>query len=243
MPMRHDIRTVTVPGCVDGWIALHERYGRLDLATILAPAIRLAAGRVPGQPAPRRLAGLLDDAGRTRLHELADQATMTRRPVRRPGVALTLQAIVAGGRDGGVLRRCVRRGPARARRGLFSEATSAGAGRVGRRRCAPTCSASTCATIGPNSQGYLTLGRRRLAEAPACRRIRTIRLWAHVLIEAATAAAYDRPDVLHEGADGGGPRAARRPRRAARHRRGAGRVRRPPGDTTYLCTADASGWR
>ena len=26
MPLRHDIRTVTVPGCVDGWVALHERF-------------------------------------------------------------------------------------------------------------------------------------------------------------------------------------------------------------------------
>ena len=24
MPLRHDIRTVTVPGCVDGWVALHD---------------------------------------------------------------------------------------------------------------------------------------------------------------------------------------------------------------------------
>src|SRR3954465_1107085 len=29
MPRRGDVRAVTVPGCVDGWIALHERFGRL----------------------------------------------------------------------------------------------------------------------------------------------------------------------------------------------------------------------
>src|SRR3954452_11245510 len=39
MPMRHDIRTATVPGCVDGWAALHERFGRVELATALAPAV------------------------------------------------------------------------------------------------------------------------------------------------------------------------------------------------------------
>src|SRR5918995_225633 len=38
MPLRHDPRTITVPGCVDGWIALHERFGTLDLQTVLAPA-------------------------------------------------------------------------------------------------------------------------------------------------------------------------------------------------------------
>ena len=41
MPFRHDIRTVTVPGCVDGWVALHARFGRLAL-DVLAPAIGYA---------------------------------------------------------------------------------------------------------------------------------------------------------------------------------------------------------
>src|SRR5690606_20749498 len=27
MPFRHDVRSVTVPGCVDGWLALHARFG------------------------------------------------------------------------------------------------------------------------------------------------------------------------------------------------------------------------
>ena len=57
-------------------------------------------------------------------------------------------------------------------------------------------------TIPPNSQGYLTLlgaADRRRARA-ARRRPRTAR-WAHLLVEAARAAAHDRPSVLHEGAD------------------------------------------
>src|SRR3954465_647663 len=33
MPFRGDLRTVTVPGCVDGWLALHATYGRLPLST------------------------------------------------------------------------------------------------------------------------------------------------------------------------------------------------------------------
>ena len=100
MPLRHDIRTVTVPGCVDGWIALHGRFGALDLATVLTPAIRLAAAGFPASPLLVGSLSALDDAGREQLHELADQATATGVKVRRPGVALTLQAIVAGGRGG-----------------------------------------------------------------------------------------------------------------------------------------------
>ena len=42
MPLRGDIRSVPVPGAVDGWLALHERYGRLPLDEVLAPAIELA---------------------------------------------------------------------------------------------------------------------------------------------------------------------------------------------------------
>jgi gamma-glutamyltranspeptidase/glutathione hydrolase len=33
---------VTVPGAVAGWEALHQRFGRLPLADLLAPAISYA---------------------------------------------------------------------------------------------------------------------------------------------------------------------------------------------------------
>ena len=42
MPLRRDVRSVQVPGAVDGWLALHARLGRLPLAEVLAPAIELA---------------------------------------------------------------------------------------------------------------------------------------------------------------------------------------------------------
>ena len=35
---------VSVPGCADGWFALHERFGRLPMADLLAPAIGYARG-------------------------------------------------------------------------------------------------------------------------------------------------------------------------------------------------------
>ena len=41
-PPLHSILSVTVPGAVDGWLALHERFGRLDRHRVFAPAIRAA---------------------------------------------------------------------------------------------------------------------------------------------------------------------------------------------------------
>jgi len=38
---------VTVPGCVDGWFELHERFGRLPMKTVLAPAIGYARNGFP----------------------------------------------------------------------------------------------------------------------------------------------------------------------------------------------------
>jgi len=36
MPFHGDLRSAPVPGCVDGWLALHERFGRLPLERVLA---------------------------------------------------------------------------------------------------------------------------------------------------------------------------------------------------------------
>ena len=41
---------VTVPGAVSGWHALVDAYGNLDLAQVLAPAIRIAEGGFPVTP-------------------------------------------------------------------------------------------------------------------------------------------------------------------------------------------------
>src|SRR6185295_18987253 len=39
--------SVSVPGCVDGWFALHERFGRLPMKSDLAPTIRYAREGFP----------------------------------------------------------------------------------------------------------------------------------------------------------------------------------------------------
>jgi gamma-glutamyltranspeptidase / glutathione hydrolase len=242
MPLRHDTRTVTVPGCVDGWIALHGRFGTLDLATILAPAIRLAASGFPASPLLVSSLSLLDDAGREQLHELADQATARGVRVRRPGVALTLQAIVAGGRSafyGGAFGE----GLLSLGEGLFTEDDLATVQSEWVEPLTASAFGVDLVTIGPNSQGYLTLGMARLAEAAGLPDDPDDPAWAHVLIESATAASHDRPELLHDGADGAALVAdldRRLPMIDVEHA-----SLRPTsvvaGDTTYLCTADESG--
>src|SRR6185436_16717858 len=46
MPAR-GIQTVTVPGAVDGWVTLLQRFGRRTLAELLAPAIAIARDGFP----------------------------------------------------------------------------------------------------------------------------------------------------------------------------------------------------
>ncbi|NNC41800.1 MAG: gamma-glutamyltranspeptidase, partial [Acidimicrobiia bacterium] len=42
MPPFHDVRAVTIPGCVDGWLALLDRFGQLPPDEVFAPAIDCA---------------------------------------------------------------------------------------------------------------------------------------------------------------------------------------------------------
>jgi len=46
----HGSLSVTVPGTVDGWFALHERFGNLPMSRNLAPAIQYATEGFPVSP-------------------------------------------------------------------------------------------------------------------------------------------------------------------------------------------------
>ena len=237
MPFKLDIRSATVPGCVDGWVALHERFGSLPLAEVLAPALRLAVDGFPASPllvgSLRRLAA----PDRSNLAELASQATATGALVRRPGVALALAGIGLGGREafyGGVFGS----GLIELGRGEFTTADLA----ISQAEWVEPLTAAAFGvdlhTVGPNSQGYLMIGGARLAERLDLPADPDDERWAHLLAEAASAAGHDRPDVLHEGADGRALLDAIDGRLDLIGLERAG-DRTPPahlGDTTYLCT-------
>lgn len=243
MPMRHDIRAVTVPGCVDGWMALHERFARLDLATVLAPATRLAADGFLASPLLVASVELLDERGRQQLAELAEQAVAPARPVRRPGVALTLQAIATGGRrafyEGAFGEGLVALGD-----GWFSDVDLATVQADWVDPLTADAFGVRLLTMPPASQGYLALGAARLVDTLELPDDADDAAWAQMLVAASIVASSDRPDVLHDRADGAALVAAIEARadEVDRRRAGAGSVPAADGDTTYLCTADASGF-
>lgn len=94
----------SVPGCVDGWASLRDRFGTLKLADLLAPAIRHAED---GFPVSEIIAG--DWAGaKASLANIPTssacylpngQAPAFGDVFKNPGLASTLRAIGNGGRD------------------------------------------------------------------------------------------------------------------------------------------------
>ncbi|MEW6073308.1 MAG: gamma-glutamyltransferase [Planctomycetota bacterium] len=100
----HGPLPVSVPGCVDGWFALHARFGKLPMERILAPAIAYAR---EGFPVSELIAHYWELNVRV-LHEFPDfmaQFTIDGRAPRKgeifrnPNLARTLERIAAGGRD------------------------------------------------------------------------------------------------------------------------------------------------
>jgi gamma-glutamyltranspeptidase/glutathione hydrolase len=241
MPFRHDIRAVTVPGCVDGWVALHERYGSMPLAELLTPAIELATGGFAASPLLAGAVRLLDSSGAQALRALGG-ATRTGARVTLPGVARALHAIVERGRDG-FYGGEFGAGLIELGGGWYTEAD------LERSQADWVAPLSTQAfgvdlhTIPPNSQGYLTLAAARLATAVGLPDDPDDPTWAHVLVECAIAAGHDRPTVLHEGADGDALLAAidRRVGEVDPQRASGRRAPHHDGDTTYLCTVDGDG--
>ena len=240
MPHRGDVRSIPVPGCADGWWALHQRFGSLPMADLLAPAIHLATDGFAASPLLAGMAVQVRD-----VHGAQDFAGLTGPGgrVTRPGVAAVLRSLAEDGRDGVYL-------------GAFGEELLAvGGGEY---------SASDLATPGadwvdplgleiwghrvwtvpPNSQGYLALAAARIAEGLDLPR-EDDPLRAHLLVEAARMAGHDRPDVLHEHADGRAlvDDARLGARRAAIRRDSTATLGDAwrDGDTTYLCAVDGNG--
>ena len=214
----------------------------------LAPAIAPRRARLPGQPAARRRRWRCS----TTRPASARRAAPTRRRARARRCA-----------GPGWRSRCRRSSPAaatrstaaRSARGCWRSATA----------CSPPTTSPTRRPTGSSRCAPRAFGRRavhdraelaglprarRGARSPTRRRCPTIpddAAWAHLLVEAATAAAPTAPTCSTSGADGAG--AARRASTAARalvdpDARAGGATLRPPPATRRTCAPPTtSGWR
>lgn len=103
--------SVTVPGAVDGWFALHGRFGKLKMADALAPAIHYSKD---GFPVTQMIAMnwgrnmALFEASRAMIEEFDNarglylvngRAPLEGQVFRNPDLAATLEKIATGGRN------------------------------------------------------------------------------------------------------------------------------------------------
>jgi gamma-glutamyltranspeptidase/glutathione hydrolase len=258
MPLRGDVRSVQVPGAVDGWLALHERHGRLPLERVLAPAIDLAEDGFPASIMLAFATHLVHDLPGAR--ELCPDGPLDiGQRVRLPGIARTLRAVARDGRDAFY-------------RGEFGR----GLLELGAGHFAPGDLAHSLAqwceplrlpawghelwTVPPPSQGYLSLAGAAVAERAGLGIEPDDPRWAHLLVETWRAVGHDRPEVLFDGADGTALLSEERLANAAARvsaaqvappdvappgatavAGAAGVARVGDGDTTHLCALDADG--
>lgn len=214
MPFQHDVRSVTIPGCADGLAALAERYAELPLAELLRPAMLLAEHGFPVSPTLAEAAAELGADERRAAFGTPGRLTVGQR-LTMPGIGAALGAIATDGRAG------FYEGPAGA------ELLALGGHEFGPQDLGISQAdwveplrlrayGRDLWTMPPNSQGYLALAGVWIAERVGLPDDPADGRWAFLLIESARQAAYDRPAVLHELAEGAallaparlGPRAA-----------------------------------
>jgi gamma-glutamyltranspeptidase/glutathione hydrolase len=241
MPFRGDIRTVTVPGCVDGWCVLHERYGRLDLAEVLAPAIAYADDGFPASLLLAFVAPMVADV--PGVDEAFTRPVADGQRLRRPGTAEALRAVVAHGRDGFY-------------GGAFGEGLLAlGGGEYEASDLEPAARwveplglrawGHDLWTMPPSSQGYLILAGAGVLD-PLDLPDPDEATWPHLLAEAARLTGADRYEVLSDRADGAALVAADRlgPVRDRLDPDARAAAVSPPvrnGDTTVVTAVDGRG--
>ncbi|MDQ2678708.1 MAG: gamma-glutamyltransferase family protein [Actinomycetota bacterium] len=246
MPVRGDVAAAPVPGCVDGWLALHERHGRRPFAEVLAPAVRLAAEGFPTAPILSFMLHTLE------VTDGCDELTSVRpepgERLVRPELAATLAAIAEHGRDGfygGVFGRALVELGA----GEYTDEDLAESQARWRDPLGLRVWGHDLWTPPPTSQGYLALTAARIAElcglGPDDHPDPSDAAWVHLLVEASRLAGYDRKEVLFDGADGAALLDDSQLRtRAARFDPEALSGARSPdtgGGTMYLCAVDAAG--
>ncbi len=242
MPFQGDLRSVPMPGCVDGWVALHERFGRRPLADVLAPAVECAETGFAASPLLVRSLPRIEGVVGNDDYFPGGVAPRVGQVLTRPGIGRSLRAIATHGRAG-----------------WYGGEFGAGLVALAPDQFAPEDLDVVQAdwvdaieveawghrlwTVPPNSQGYLSLAGARIADGLDLPADPDDPLWAHLLIESAKQAAFDRSRSLWEGADGTALVSDERldPRRARIDANRAAVLPSPGagGGTIYLCAVDS----
>lgn len=244
--------SIAVPGAVDGWAELHQRYGTFELARLASDAIGYARY---GFPASRRLAD--------RIRELTSFPWIERfyrRPLGEPqpggllaqkSLADTLERIVQKGRDlfyqgeiGARLCAAIQK-----EGGLLSEEDLQGRHAEWLEPLSTTYRGRHIFEQPPVSQGFMVLEMLNIIEdyspdqmAPAD--------WVHAMVEAKKLAFEDRISHLEDPRFGDPKIGELISKEHARKRRSLISSAAQPrehlpgaggGDTTYLCASDREG--
>jgi gamma-glutamyltranspeptidase / glutathione hydrolase len=246
---RNGPHPITVPGAVDAWFALLERFGTRSFAELAEPATAYAADgfRLTAAGAARITAGRPVNPGWGEWQDIYGRAGAGVR-LSQPGLALTLQTVAAGGRDAFY-------------RGVIGEAVVAHVQRLGGLLDGTDLAVHegewveplegryrdlTVAELPPNSQGSAALLALHLLDRagplPPDGPERQ-----HVLIEAVACALAERDAHLTDAARMRvAPGLLADPGHATTiATKGsspvAGAARGSGGDTAYLCAVDGSG--
>jgi gamma-glutamyltranspeptidase/glutathione hydrolase len=86
----------TVPGAVDGWYALHARFGKTPMKDLLAPAIRAAR---EGAPVPKVIASEWRESGQAGYAATFLPAPREGAIFKNPDLAKSYELVAQGGRD------------------------------------------------------------------------------------------------------------------------------------------------
>ncbi len=161
---------VTVPGTVGGWGALHDRFGKLPMRTILAPAIGYAKDGFPVSPViamhlERNLAGferrlsMIGEFDNARATYFSNGAPRAGAIFRNPDLARTYEAIGKGGAEAfykGKIARAVDAYMKRIGGDLRYEDFAANTAEWVEPGCVDYRGYSVC-ELPPNSQGFAAL--------------------------------------------------------------------------------------
>jgi gamma-glutamyltranspeptidase / glutathione hydrolase len=206
--------SVAVPGAVKGYLELHEKYGKLPRAKVLAPAIRAATKGFPVTPKYRDLARVREAC----LRKDPEAARLFLRPgkdgvpavpeigvlITQPELARTLQQLAAKGAApfySGPIAKAVA-ATVKANGGVLTEADLAGYTTRWRTPLEGQYRGHRILTMPPPSGGGLTLLQvlgvleAKGSAGPANRQVETL----HTFIEALRRSAVDRARFLGDPA-------------------------------------------